>query len=73
MSTLAEIKKAIDRLNPHDRAILAAELFAAEKEPAMDDPQLQTALARGLADVEAGRTLPIEDVRGMIPKWISKS
>ena len=30
------------------------------------------AIDRGIADVQAGRTTSIEDVRQMIPKWLSK-
>ena len=71
MSTLHEIKTAIDHLNPRDKALLTAELFAMEPEP--DAAELAAALERGLRDVEAGRVRPIEDVRAMIPGWISKS
>lgn len=71
MSTLQEIKTAIDCLNPRDKAILTAELFAMEAEP--DEVLLEDALNRGLRDVEAGRVRPIEEVKSMIPGWISKS
>ena len=71
MSTIQEIRSAINRLNAQDRALLAAELFALNTEP--DAEQLDESLARGLADVEEGRILPIEDVRGMISEWTSKS
>ena len=71
MSTLNVIKTAIANLNAHDRALLAVELFAMNGEP--DEVELKAALARGLSDVEAGRTRPIEEVRGMIPGWTSKS
>ena len=71
MSTLHEIKTAIRHLNPRDKALLTAELFAMESEP--DATEVQAALDRGLRDVEAGRVRPIEDVRAMIPGWISKS
>jgi predicted transcriptional regulator len=54
-------------LSAQDRALLAAELFALNPEP--DAEQLDVSLARGLADVEEGRVLPIEDVRGMISEW----
>jgi hypothetical protein len=33
MSTLQEIKTAIENLNAHDKALLAAELFAIGTEP----------------------------------------
>ena len=71
MSTLQEIKTAIAHLNAHDKALLAVELFAMNVEP--DEVELEAALERGLKDVEAGRVRPIEDVRGIIPRWTSKS
>lgn len=71
MSTLQEIKTAIAHLDPREKAILTAELFAMESEP--DETELEAALGRGLLDVETGRVRPIEDVRGMIPRWVSKS
>jgi predicted transcriptional regulator len=71
MSTLQEIKTAIAHLDPREKAILTAELFAMESEP--DERELATALARGLEDVAAGRVRPLEEVRDMIPRWISKS
>lgn len=71
MSTIQEIRSAINRLSPQDRALLAAELFAFNTAP--DEEQLDESLERGLADVEEGRVLPTEDVRGMISEWTSKS
>ena len=71
VSTLQEIRSAIGHLNARDKAILAAELFALNTEP--DEKQLNDSLERGLADVEAGRVRPIEEVKGMIPRWTSKS
>ncbi len=64
MSTLQEIKSAIEHLNAHDKALLTAELFAMNAEP--DEK-------RGLKDVEAGRVRPIEEIKAMIPRWTSKS
>ena len=71
MSTLQEIKTAIAHLNAHDKALLAAELFATSAEP--DEAALEVALERGLKDVEAGRVRAVEEVKRMIPRWISKS
>ena len=59
------------QLNRHDKALLAAELFAMDVKP--DDAALEAALERGLQDVEAGRVRPIEGVKAMIPGWTSKS
>lgn len=71
MSTLQEIRTAIEHLDPREKALLTAELFAVEPEP--DAAQSEAALQDGLRDVEAGRLRPIEEVRAMIPGWISKS
>ncbi len=71
MSTLQEIRSAITHLNPHDKALLTAELFAISAEP--EAAELEAALQRGLDDVEAGRVHEIDDVKKMIPGWTSKS
>jgi hypothetical protein len=70
MSTLQEIKAAIAHLDPRDKAILAAELFATASEP--EEGELEVALELGLQDVKAGRTRPVEEVRDMIPQRVSK-
>lgn len=71
MSTLQEIKSAIGGLNADEKALLAAQLFAMNAEP--DEAKLKASLDRGLADVQAGRGRPIEEVKSMIPRWSSKS
>jgi predicted transcriptional regulator len=71
MSTLHEIKTAIAHLNPREKAILTAELFAMASEP--EESELEAALERGLQDVEAGRVRPMEEAMDMIPRWASKS
>lgn len=71
MSTLQEIKTAIASLNARDKAVLTAELFALDADPA--PALLEAALDRGLRDVQAGRVRPIEDVKAMLAGWISKS
>ena len=71
MSTLQEIKSAIENLSPHDKALLTAELFAMNAEP--DTAALEAALERALKDVEAGRVRPVEEVKAMIARWTSKS
>ncbi len=44
--------------------------------PATDEvePDADTlaAIDRGIKDAEQGRTVPIDEVRKLIPKWISK-
>jgi hypothetical protein len=64
MSTLQEIKAAIAHLDPREKALLTAELFAME--PGPDQQELEAALERGLRDVEEKRVRPIEEVRDMI-------
>jgi len=71
MSTLQEIKTAIARLQPRDRALLTAELLAAEPEP--DAQALEAALDRGMADVAAGRVRPISEVPALIREWLGRS
>jgi predicted transcriptional regulator len=71
MTTLQEIKSAIARLHPRERALLAAELLAEQSEP--DERELEAALARGLADVEADRVRPISEVSPLIREWLGQS
>ncbi|MBV9008854.1 MAG: hypothetical protein JO354_06780 [Verrucomicrobia bacterium] len=71
MSTVQEIKSAIGRLSAPEKALLVAELFAINSEPNAEE--VEQSVARGLADVKAGRVRPIEEIRGMIPQWTSKS
>jgi hypothetical protein len=72
VSTLQEIKAAIAGLNEHDKALLAAELFA-EQDPVPDATRLAVSLERGLQDVEAGRVRPLEEARALISEWTTKS
>jgi len=36
------------------------------------DAETLAAIDRGINDADQGRTVPIDEVRKMIPKWISK-
>ena len=36
------------------------------------DAETLAAIDRGIKDADDGRTVPIDEVRKMIPKWISK-
>ena len=71
MSTLQEIKTAIARLQPKERALLTAELLASEPEP--DIQALEAALERGMADVDAGRVRAVSEVPSLIREWLGKS
>ena len=43
--------------------------------PVLDEEDEATlaAIDEGLRDAKSGRTVPIEKVRGLLPKWISDS
>jgi hypothetical protein len=70
MTTLLEIKEAISHLPPRDRAILTAELFAQEEPSAIE---LEAALEKGLNDVRDARIRPLQDLKGSVASWITKS
>ena len=36
------------------------------------DAKTLAAIDRGTADADAGRVIPLEEVRKLVPKWISK-
>ena len=46
------------------------------QEPATDEVKLDSetlaAIDRGIKDADEGRTVPIDEVRKLIPEWISK-
>ncbi len=69
--SIQEIRTAIGNLDTKEKAVLMAELFAMRAEP--NEADLSAALDRGLADVQAGRVRPIENIQTMIPQWTSKS
>jgi hypothetical protein len=49
--------------------LLAAELFTLNS--GLDEDELERSLARGLADEEAVRVRPVNEVNSMIPRWTS--
>ena len=69
--SIQEFRTAIGNLDTKEKAVLMAELFAMRAEP--NEADLSAALDRGLADVQAGRVRPIENIQTMIPPWTSKS
>ena len=60
MSTLQEIKTAIVHLNAHDKAILAAELFAMDVEPDAAELESQEAEAVASAQFDSSALLFID-------------
>jgi hypothetical protein len=41
-------------------------------DPVEVDVETRAAIERGVKDADAGRTVPLEEARRLIPKWISK-
>jgi predicted transcriptional regulator len=41
--------------------------------PAEEDEATLAAIDEGIRDAEAGRTLPIDEVRKLLPQWITSS
>jgi predicted transcriptional regulator len=39
----------------------------------VEDEEILAAIDDGIRDADAGRTVPIEDVRKLLPKWITAS
>ena len=59
----------------YDKGMAKAKKFEVENPlPMMDDEDEQTlaAIDEGISDAEAGRTVPAEEVRKLLPKWIGK-
>lgn len=73
MSTVTEIRAAIENLNEQDRNLLMADLLATMPLPHESDSAFLAALDRGIADDEADRVHSLEEVDALASKWISKS
>jgi predicted transcriptional regulator len=41
--------------------------------PTDEDEETLAAIDEGIRDAYAGRTVPVEGVRGLLPKWITAS
>ena len=70
MSTVEEIKQAIEQLPPKEQARLRDWIYATEAKP--DTVALEQALAKGMKAAREGRVKSVDEVRGMIPKWVGK-
>ena len=70
MSSLAEIQEALEKLASEDRARLP-EWFDAQD--AEETDELLAAIDEGIRSAETERTLSLEEVRGEIKKWATKS
>lgn len=72
--SVQEILIAMDKLSPEELRVLklGAELRLVEQE---DDPKLRAAIEEALAEADAhpGEGLSINEVRALIPRWVSES
>jgi predicted transcriptional regulator len=47
--------------------------FDATTHTGEEDEETLAAIDEGIGDAETGRSVPIEQVRGLLPKWIAAS
>jgi hypothetical protein len=69
MSSLAEIQNAIEKLGPEERAELWDWFQAQEVE---ETDEMLAAVDEGIRSIEEQGGTPAEEVRKLIPKWITK-
>jgi TRAP-type C4-dicarboxylate transport system substrate-binding protein len=69
MSSLAEIQEAIEKLAPEERAELWDWFQAQEVE---ETDEMLAAVDEGIRSIEERGGIPAEEVRKLIPKWITK-
>ena len=74
MSTLVEIQEAVTRLRDDERQALSLWLNSqtAPEMSAQQEQQLLRSLDAALRDVDAGKGVPMEDVRKLVPSWVAK-
>jgi hypothetical protein len=74
MSSVVEIQAAIEKLSPREKSTLAAWLESQE-EPVMSEAEEAALLARldqAARELDAGRGVPLDQVRGMVGKWAAR-
>ena len=74
MSTLAEIQEAVTRLRDDEKKALSLWLDS-QTTPALsaeDEQRLLSSLDQAIRDVDAGKGVPIEDVRKLMRSWAAK-
>ena len=74
MSTLAEIQEAVTQLNDDEKKALSLWLNSqTAAEPSAEDEQvLLRSFDEAIRDLDAGKGVPIEDVRKLVPSWAAK-
>jgi hypothetical protein len=74
VSTITEIQEAIDKLPAKERSALAAWLRS-QDQPRMSEKEeaaLLASLDKAATELDAGRGVPVERVREMVGKWLTK-
>ena len=74
MSTLAEIQEAVTRL-PNDEKKALSLWLNSQSGPELsvaDEQRLLQSLDEAMRDVDAGKGVPIEDVRKLMSSWAAK-
>jgi len=74
MSTLAEIQEAVTKLRDDEKEALALWLNSqrAPEMSAQEEQQLLRSLDEAIRDVDAGKGVPMEDVRKQVASWAAK-
>jgi hypothetical protein len=74
MSTLAEIQEAVSRLPSDEKKVLSLWLNSqtGPELSVVDEQRLLQSLDEAMRDVDAGKGVPIEDVRKLVPTWAVK-
>jgi len=74
MSTLAEIQEAVARLPDDEKKALSLWLNSQSGLglSSADEQRLLQSLDDAMRDVDAGKGVPIEDVRKLVPSWAVK-
>jgi hypothetical protein len=74
MSSVVEIQKAIEQLSSKDKTAISTWLQSQE-EPLMTDAEeaaMLTRLDRAAKDLDAGKGVPIDEVRRRVAKWAGR-
>ena len=74
MSTLIEIQEAVANLPDDEKKALSLWL-SSQTEPelsANDERRLLSSLDEAIRDVDAGKGVPIQDVRKLVTSWVAK-
>jgi hypothetical protein len=76
VKTLIEVKKAVTELSPREQTPLAHWLnsqLAPVTMSAAEERRLLASLDEAMRDLDAGKGVPLEAVRKLIPTWASQS